>query len=280
VSRPRALITGASSGIGAAIAQRLAEEGFDLILGAEDAAVHRSRARLERSGVEVTPLRVDLRVPDEVEALVAAAATDQPLDVLVLNAGIGVGGGDFTETPLPEHLAVVDLNVRSSVHLAGLIVPGMRRRGTGRVLITSSLVAPMAGPYQTTYNASKAFLANFAAGLRHELRDSGVTVTVLLPGPVETAFFARAGMSSTLLGRMMKEDADLVGRQAVQALLRGRPTVIGGRAISIPAAGLISVLPPAARTRLQALLSRPARRDRRPRRSAGSSRHTQPCSRD
>ncbi|HEU5483291.1 MAG TPA: SDR family NAD(P)-dependent oxidoreductase [Microlunatus sp.] len=260
MSRPHALVTGASAGIGAAIAQRLAGEGFDLVVSAEDSGVHRGIGQLERSGVEITPVRADLRDPGAVEALFAVATADRPLDVLVLNAGIGVGGGDFTETSLAEHLAVVDLNVRSTVHLAGLVVPGMRHRGAGRVLITSSLVAPMAGPYQTTYNASKAFLANFAAGLRYELRNSGVTVTTLLPGPVETGFFARAGMISTVLGRMTKEDPELVARQAVRALLRGRSSVVGGRAISIPAAALISMLPQNARTRLQALLSKPARR--------------------
>jgi short-subunit dehydrogenase len=258
VPRRRALITGASSGIGAAIARRLAGDGFDLVVCAEDAAIHRTRAGLGRCGVEVTPVRVDLRDPGEVEALYAIAAAE-PLDALVLNAGIGVGGGPFTTTSLPAHLAVVDLNVRSTVQLAGLVAPDMERRGAGRILITASLVAQMAGPYQTTYNASKAFLASFAAGLRFELRHTGVTVTTLLPGPVETAFFARAGMHDTLLGRMGKEDPDLVAGQAVRAMLRGRSSVIGGRVISVPAAGLIAVLPQAARTRLQAALSRPGR---------------------
>lgn len=258
VSRPRALITGASAGIGAAIAAELAAKGFDLVVCAEDSAIHRTRARLEASEVEVTPVRADLRDPGEVEAL-CALATVEPLDVLVLNAGIGVGGGGFTATSLPDHLAVVDLNIRSTVHLAGLIAPGMERQGAGRILITSSLVAQMAGPYQTTYNASKAFLASFAAGLRYELRRTGVTVTTLLPGPVQTGFFARAGMGNTLLGRMGKENPQLVARQAVRALLHGRSSVVGGRIISLPAAGLLTVLPQSARTRLQAMLSRPGR---------------------
>jgi uncharacterized protein len=188
------------------------------------------------------------------------ATAPGPLDVVALNAGIGVGGGSFAETPLQAHLDVVELNVRSTVQLAGLVLPDLLRRGAGRLLITASLVATMAGPYQTTYNASKAFLASFAAGLRHELKGSGVTVTTLLPGPVETPFFSRAGMSDTLLGRMWKEHPDLVARQAVRGLLRGRPTVIGGRLISVPSAGLIAALPQAARTRVQALLSRPTAR--------------------
>lgn len=257
-SRPRALVTGASAGIGAAIARHLAAEDFDLVVCAEDAGIHRTRAALERSGVEVTPVRTDLRDPDAVEALAAVAG--QPVDVLVLNAGVGLGGGSFTETSLSGHLDVVDLNVRSTVQLAGLVVPAMERRGTGRILITASLVAGLPGAYQTTYNASKAFLANFAAGLRHELRHSGVTITTLFPGPVRTGFFARAGMSRTVLGGMVKESPDLVARQAVHAMLRGRSSVIGGRLISVPAAGLIAVLPGPGRARLQAILSRPLRR--------------------
>lgn len=257
-SRPRALVTGASAGIGAAIAQHLAAEGFDLVLVARGPDIHRSQAALERHGVTVTPVQADLLDPAGVEAVHAAAG--QPLNVLVLNAGAAAGGGTFTQTSLSEHLDVVDLNVRSAVQLAGLVVPEMERRGAGRILITASLVAGLPGPYQTTYNASKAFLANFAAGLRHELRHTGVTVTTLFPGPVDTGFFSRSGMGKTLLGQMIKESPDLVARKAVRSMLRGRSSVIGGRLISVPAAGLITVLPGPARARLQAILSRPLRR--------------------
>ena len=251
-------MTGASSGIGLAIAHQLAGQGYDLVVSAADAAIHRRRAELETAGVEVMPVRADLRAPAEVDALYTVAIGPGPLDVVVLNAGIGVGGGSFAETPLQDHLDVIRLNVESTVQLAGLVTPDLVRRGAGRMLITASLVAKMAGPYQTTYNASKAFLANFAAGLRHELRETGVTVTTLMPGPVETAFFARAGMSDTLLGRMWKEHPDVVARQAVRALQTGRSTVIGGRLVAVPSAALIGLLPQSARTRLQAALSRPS----------------------
>jgi short-subunit dehydrogenase len=252
-------VTGASSGIGSAIAHQLAASGFDLVVCAADAEIARTADDLRRLGVEVTATQTDLRDPDEVDALWAVASAGNPPDVVVVNAGVAVGGGTFAETSLTDHLDVVQLNVRSTVHLTGLAVTDMLRRRTGRILITSSLVAGLAGPYQTTYNASKAFLASFAAGLRHELRRSSVSVTTLLPGPVDTPFFARARMSHTLLGRMPKERADVVARQAVRALLRGRPTVIGGRVIGAPAALLIAVLPQGARTRLQAVLSRPWR---------------------
>jgi short-subunit dehydrogenase len=260
VSQPRALVTGASSGIGLAIARRLAAEGYDLVVCAEDPSIHHRRAELERNGVEVTPVRADLRDPAAVDDLYSIASAPGALDVVALNAGVGVGGGTFGQTSLQNHLDVVRLDVVSTVQLAGLVIPDLVRRRAGRLLFTASLVAEMAGPYQTTYNASKAFVANFAAGLRYELKHSGVTVTTLLPGPVQTAFFARAGMGDTALGRMGKEQPDLVARQAVRALLRGRSTVIGGRLIALPSAALITALPQPARTWLQALLSRPVRR--------------------
>ena len=255
--RPRALVTGASAGIGAAIAGQLANEGFSLVVSAEDDGIHRVAADLITRGADVSPVLADLRSPEAVERLYRAVTAVGRLDVVVLNAGVGVGGGTFTQTPLPDHLDVIDLNVRSTVQLAGLVLPDMVARGAGRMLITSSLVTAMAGPYQTTYNASKAFLTNFAAGIRHELRGSGVTITTLLPGPVETGFFVRAGMSDTLLGSMLKEPPELVAGQAVRGLLRGRRMVIGGRLISVPAAVGLVLLPRAARTRLQALLSEP-----------------------
>jgi short-subunit dehydrogenase len=260
MTRPRALVTGASTGIGAAIAARLVATGHDLVIAALDPDIHRVAAELARDGATVTPVQVDLREPAEVEALYAAATAGAPLDVAVLNAGVGVGGGTFVETSLSGHLDVVRLNVASTVQLAGLVAAGMAQRRAGRLLITSSLVAAVAGPYQTTYNASKAFLANFAEGLRYELRASGVTVTTLLPGPVDTGFFALAGMSDTLLGRMPKESPDLVADQAVRGLLAGRPSVVGGRFISRPAAVLFTVLPRRVRTRVQAAISRPPRR--------------------
>jgi short-subunit dehydrogenase len=249
VSQPRALVTGASSGIGLAIARRLAAEGYDLVVCAEDPSIHHRRAELERNGVEVTPVQADLRDPAAVDDLYSIASAPGALDVVALNAGVGVGGGTFGQTSLQNHLDVVRLDVVSTVQLAGLVIPDLVRRRAGRLLFTASLVAEMAGPYQTTYNASKAFV-----------KHSGVTVTTLLPGPVQTAFFARAGMGDTALGRMGKEQPDLVARQAVRALLRGRSTVIGGRLIALPSAALITALPQPARTWLQALLSRPVRR--------------------
>jgi uncharacterized protein len=254
------VITGASAGIGAAMASELADRGFDLILSAVDDELERVADDLRGRGVTVTAVLADLREPAEVDRLGALVEADGPPDLLALNAGIGVGGGSFWQTSLSDHLDVVAVNVRSPVQLAGLLLPGMLRRGQGRLLVTSSLVAEMAGPYQTTYNASKAFLVSFAAGLRRELHDSPVTVTTLLPGPVDTGFFAKAGMTGTVLGRMWKDSPEAVAREAVDALLAGRATAVGGPLFGKPMAWLLPILPQPVRTGLQSVLSRPPRR--------------------
>lgn len=257
-TRELALVTGASSGIGLALARRFAAEGLDLVVTAEDDGIGTTAAELRTSGTDVTPVQADLRTSAGIEQLWAEVATlGRPLDLAALNAGIGVGGGTFVETDLEGHLDVVRLNVLGTVHLAKLVLSDMVARSSGRVLITSSLVAAMPGPYQTTYNASKSFLQSFASGLQTELRGSPVTVTTLMPGAIETPFFGRAEMSGTLLGRVTKGDPDTVARQAYAALRDGRRRVVGGGVLSQAGALVNTVLPDAAKARMQEIMSRP-----------------------
>jgi short-subunit dehydrogenase len=122
----------------------------------------------------------------------------------------------------------VDLNVRSAVHLAKLLVPDMVDRSQGKVLFTSSIAATAPAPFQAVYHASKAFLQHFAQGLREELKGTGVTVTAAMPGPTETRFFERAGMTDTKLGAGPKDDAAEVAKEAVQALMAGKDHVVTG----------------------------------------------------
>ncbi|MGC4789309.1 SDR family NAD(P)-dependent oxidoreductase [Micromonospora sp. DT178] len=175
------------------------------------------------------PVRADLTRAEGVEELAAAvAATGRPVDALALNAGRGAGGEFVGGTTLADELAVVDLNVRSTVHLAKLLLPGMVRRGAGRVLFTSSIAATMPGPFQAVYNASKSFVQSFAEALRNELKDTGVTVTPLMPGPTDTEFFARAEMEDTRVGSGRKDDPRTVAEQGFAAMMRGDQTVTAG----------------------------------------------------
>jgi short-subunit dehydrogenase len=223
---PLAVVTGATSGIGLALARECAEHGFDLVIAAED-HVRGAAGELRAAGAEqVVGVEVDLATADGVEALAQAVrGLGRPVDALLLNAGIGTGGA-FTDVPLDDDLRVIDLNVRSVVHLAKLIVPGMVERGEGRVLVTASIAAGLPGVFQSTYNASKAFDLSFALALREELKDSGVTVTALLPGPTDTPFFASNDMDDTRLANGPKDDPDEVAAAGFEAMMNGDERVV------------------------------------------------------
>ncbi|MGC2654195.1 MAG: SDR family NAD(P)-dependent oxidoreductase [Mycobacterium sp.] len=221
-----ALITGASSGIGFELAKRFAQDGYDLVIAADNDEIHTAATTLKASGVEVEPVQVDLRKPKSVEKLYQqATAGGRQLDAAALNAGTGQGG-KFVDTPLEADLNIIDLNVRSTVHLAKLVLRDMVPRDSGKVLLTSSVVSMMPGPYQPIYNASKSFVQSFAEALQDELRNTGVTVTALLPGPTDTNFFNRSNQLNTLLGRIPKDDPAKVAEQGYQALVHGRGQVV------------------------------------------------------
>ncbi len=227
--RPLAVVTGASSGIGYEMAREFAERGYDLVVVAEDDDITGAPGRLERPGAQVTAMRVDLTDPDGVTGFAErVTALNRPIDVLAVNAGVGVGGGFVHDTALADQLTVVDLNVRSAVHLTKLLLPAMVERGVGRLVYTSSIAATTPSPFQAVYHASKAFLQSFAQSLREELRDTGVTVTAVMPGPTDTRFFERAGLTDTKLGAADKDSAAEVAKEAVEATLAGKDHVVTG----------------------------------------------------
>jgi len=228
-TRPLAVVTGASTGIGRELAREFAEHEFDLVIAAEESLIHEAAAELAEFGSSVLPVQVDLADADGVEAVyLRATELGRPIAAVALNAGVGVSGR-FDQTTLESQLNLVDLNVRSTVHLAKLVVGDMVAAGTGRVLMTSSIAAVAPGPYHATYAASKAFVHSFAEGLREELKDTGVTVTSLMPGPTDTEFFARADMLDTKLGQMDdKDDPREVAHDAYEALMAGRSSVVAG----------------------------------------------------
>ena len=226
-----AVVTGASSGIGYELAKVLADNGFDLVVVAEDERIDEAAAQLKlrSGGVRVDPVRVDLRGYDGVEALVSRVrAMERPVDVLAVNAGVGVGGDFVRDTSVDDNLEIVDLNVRSAVHLSHRLLGDMVDRKEGKVLFTSSVAATAPGPFHSVYAASKAFLASFAQGIREELRDTGVTVTTLMPGPTDTEFFDRAGMQDTKVATGDKDDPAQVAQQGFEALMKGDDHVVAG----------------------------------------------------
>ncbi|MFF9102590.1 SDR family NAD(P)-dependent oxidoreductase [Streptomyces rubrogriseus] len=227
-SRPLALVTGASSGIGYELAALFAEHGYDLVVNAEDERLEHAARRLRETGVQVRAVRADLRNPDGVDHLVAAL-TGLAVDVAALNAGVGQGGA-FVDTDLADDQAVIDLDVTSTVRLTKPLLRDMVARGVGRLMFTSSVAATMPGSFQSVYNASKSFVQSFAQALQEEVADTGVTVTSFMPGPTETDFFRRAGMLDTKVGAMPKDDPAQVARQAFDAVMKGRGKLVTGSA--------------------------------------------------
>ena len=229
--RGLAVVTGASTGIGRAFAEILAREGFDLVIAADETYILEVGSELAAStGRRVVPLHVDLSGGPGVEHLhEQASAQDVPVTVAVLNAGMGVHGR-FDEVDLERQLQLIDLNVRSTVHLATLLTRDMVLREQGRLLFVSSIAGKGPGPGHAAYAASKAFVHSFAEATRHELAGTGVSVTSLLPGPTDTAFFERAGMQDTVVARGPKDDPFDVAREGYDAMMAGRDQVVAGSA--------------------------------------------------
>lgn len=150
------------------------------------------------------------------------------MDAIALNAGIGAGGDFARETDLEKDLTVIDLNVRSTVHLTKLVLRDMVARGQGRILFTSSIASTMPGTFNAVYNASKAFVQSFSQAIRNELKDTGVSVTSLMPGPTDTEFFHRADMDDTKVGSGEKDDPAEVAKEGYEALMAGKDHVIAG----------------------------------------------------
>lgn len=225
-SRSLAVVTGASTGIGYELAKRCADEGYDLLIAADEAAIHEAADRLRQKGVFVNALEADLATTDGVDRLYQAAQ-DRPIDVLMANAGHGLGKG-FLDQDFTEARHVVDTNITGTIYLIQKVGREMRARQQGRILIVGSIAGFMPGTFQAVYNGTKAFLDSFSFALRHELQDSGVTVTCLMPGATDTEFFERADMLDTKVGQQKKDDPADVAQQGFDAMLRGDGDIVTG----------------------------------------------------
>ena len=223
--RKLAIVTGASSGIGREIAMLAATEGYDLVLAADEPLVD-AAAGLRRNGIEVEAIEADLSTPTGVERLLAAA-DGRDIDVLVANAGHRLGRA-FLDQDVAAWRHVIDTNITGTLLLLQAVLKRMVARGEGKVLITGSIAGHVAGSFQAVYNGSKAFVDSFAAAIGNELKDSGVTITCLKPGPTDTRFFERAGMLDTKVGQAPKDDPADVAVTGWQAMKEGEHSVVHG----------------------------------------------------
>ena len=232
-ARPLALVTGASSGIGYELAKLLASDGFDLVVAA-DTPLAEAKQAFEGLGVTVETLQADLSTEAGVQELYGLVA-GRPVDVLAANAGHGLGQG-FLDQDFADILHVINTNITGTTRLLHLVGRDMRARGKGQILLTGSIAGLMPGSFAAVYNASKAYVDSFSFALRNELKDSGVSVTVLMPGPTDTEFFHRAGLDDTAVGQAKKMDAGKVAEIGYHAMKRGDGDVVAGLANKVQAA--------------------------------------------
>ena len=256
-TRPLALITGASSGIGLEFVTLFADGGYDLVLAADEDLSAAADAARAAGAVRVETVTADLSTPEANDALYRTACGVGPVDVLVANAGHGEWGLFATETDLDDEMNLIGVNVVSPVRLAKHALADMVARGSGKVLFTGSIAGSGPGPYQAVYHASKAFVNSFAQAVRNEVKDSGVTVTVLMPGATETEFFDRAGMEDAKVAQAKKADAASVAKAGYDALMAGDDHVVAGLMNKV-VAKVLEILPPPAAAALNRSQNAPA----------------------
>lgn len=224
-SRPLAMVTGASTGIGFELAKICAQNGFDLVVAA-DRPLADAAAEFRRHGANVEAVEADLATLEGVNTLYAAAR-GRPVNALLANAGHGLGGA-FLDQDFQKARHVIDTNITGTIYLIQKVGRDMRGRREGRILITGSIAGFTPGAFQAVYNASKAFIDSFAFALRNEVQDLGITVTCLMPGATETDFFERADMMDTKIGTAKKEDPADVAKTGFDAMMRGEGDVVSG----------------------------------------------------
>jgi uncharacterized protein len=221
-----ALVTGASTGIGYELAKCCAIEGFDLVVVADEPEIHQAAEEFRALGVNVESVEADLATREGVDEFYAATA-GRPIDALLANAGIGLGGA-FTDQDFDDIRHVIDTNITGTIYLAQQVSRDMRARGQGRILFTGSIAGFTPGTFNAVYNATKAFIDSFSFALRSELKDTGVTVTCLMPGATETEFFERAGMLNTRIGQSKKDDPFDVAKVGYEAMMNGEGDAVAG----------------------------------------------------
>lgn len=223
---PLAVVTGASSGIGLELARCCIGNGFDLLIAADEPEIHQAARSLAVNDCKVQSLQVDLSTFEGVDQL-CGAVDGRPVDALLANAGRGLGKA-FLDQDFEDIRKVLDTNITGTIYLIHKLGRDMRRRGKGRILVTGSVAGFLPGSFQAVYNGTKAFLDSFTFAIRNELKESGVTVTCLMPGATETEFFRRADLMDTKLGREKKMEAAEVAQLGYEAMMKGEDSIITG----------------------------------------------------
>ena len=219
-----AIITGASTGIGDELAKLAAKDGYELLLVADTPFVDASAGL---AGT-VETLETDLSTIEGVDRLLDAARGRQ-VDLLCANAGHGLGHA-FLDQDLADWRHVIDTNITGTLYLVQKVLRQMVARDDGKILVTGSIAGFIPGSFQAVYNGTKAFVDNFTDALRNEIKDSkGVTLTTLMPGPVETEFFERGDMIDTSVGvNPNKSDPADVAKDGYDALMSGKASIVSG----------------------------------------------------
>ena len=224
------LITGATSGIGLELAKLFAQDKSNLILVARDEEKLNTTAELLKAeNIDVVTISTDLFVVGNAQELYQQVkALSLEVDVLINDAGQGVYG-KFIDNELDRELDIIQLNISSLITLTKLFVKDMVQRGTGKVLNVASVASKAPGPYQAVYHGTKAFVHSFNEAIRNELKDTGVSVTSLLPGATDTDFFNKADMQdSKIVQQGELADPVAVAKDGYEALLAGKDMVVSG----------------------------------------------------
>src|SRR5215211_2574119 len=225
-TRPLAIVTGASSGIGYELAKCCAEQGFDLLIAADQPSINNAAQDFRALGAAVEALETDLATLEGVDKLYAAAK-GRLVEALLANAGHGLGHG-FLDQDFNTVRHIIDTNITGTIYLIQKVGKDMRARNQGRILITGSVAGFMPGSFQAVYSGTKAFLNSFSFALRNELKDTNITVTCMMPGATETEFFERADMLDTKVGTQEKDDPAKVARDGFDAMMAGEGDVVSG----------------------------------------------------
>lgn len=222
-----AIITGASTGIGFELAHLAAQNGYDLLVVADEPLIHSAAQDFRQYPVDVKSVEADLATVEGVDKLIDAA-NGRPIDLLCANAGRGLGHA-FVDQDFADWRRVVDTNVTGTLYLMQQILREMVARDSGKILVTGSIAGYIPGSFQAVYNGTKAFVDSFTDAIRNEIKDyKGVTLTTLMPGPTETEFFDRAEMMDTKVGTDEKDDPAKVAKDGWDALMDGKAHIISG----------------------------------------------------